>query len=91
MGEVAEYQHKGLADGRWAKMSLPFQMANIGSEVSRALRWKREAREDRMLKAVYRGLELIDLSIDAAKTPGALKELCRALMSYYEQFESIAR
>lgn len=33
------YQHKELAKDRWAKMSLCEQMANIGSEVSRALNW----------------------------------------------------
>ena len=35
-----EYQHKELAAGRWAQMSLAEQMLNIGSEVSRANRWK---------------------------------------------------
>ena len=31
------YQHKDLAAGRWGQMSLSEQMANIGSEVERAL------------------------------------------------------
>jgi len=31
------FQHKELASGRWAQMSFCEQMANIGSEVSRAL------------------------------------------------------
>ena len=34
-----EFQHKDLA-GRWAQMSLAEQMLNIGSEVSRANRWR---------------------------------------------------
>jgi len=37
---MSEYQHAGLAAGRWAEMSLAEQMLNIGSEVSRANRWK---------------------------------------------------
>ena len=40
-----QYQHKGLATGRWAQMSLSEQMANIGSEISRALNWKRKNNE----------------------------------------------
>ena len=32
-----EYQHKSLANGRWQKPSFFEQMANIGSEVERAL------------------------------------------------------
>ena len=35
-----ELQHKDLAAGRWAQMSLAEQMLNIGSEVLRANRWK---------------------------------------------------
>lgn len=38
--QVIQPQHKGLATGRWAQMSLAEQMLNIGSEISRANRWK---------------------------------------------------
>ena len=38
---MIEYQHKELAAGGWAEMSLAEQMLNIGSEVSCANRWKR--------------------------------------------------
>jgi hypothetical protein len=34
------YQHKDLAAGRWKRLSFVEQMANIGSEVERALRWR---------------------------------------------------
>jgi hypothetical protein len=34
------YQHKELAAGRWQQMSLVEQMANVGSEVGRALNWR---------------------------------------------------
>jgi hypothetical protein len=37
MGDRMKRQHKELASGRWKEMSLSEQMANIGSEVSRAL------------------------------------------------------
>ena len=34
------FQHKELSQGKWQKMSLIEQMANIGSEVERAINWK---------------------------------------------------
>ncbi len=49
-----EFQQKSLAEGRWAQMSLSEQMANIGSEISRALNWKRKNNEKYCLKSVGR-------------------------------------
>ena len=83
---MTEYQHKTLADGRWNSFSFSQQMANIGSEVSRAIKWKKKDRTDQMEKAVIRCLELIDLTAlsrqeyiaKAGKnTDGALRELMR--------------
>ncbi len=37
---MMSYQHKDLAAGRWSQLSLIEQMANIGSEVERALNWR---------------------------------------------------
>ena len=37
--------HRDLAAGRWASMSLVEQLANIGSEVSRCLAWRRKGNE----------------------------------------------
>lgn len=64
-------------------MSLAMQMGNIGSEVSRALKWKAKGKKERSERAAYRALELVDLSIRAAqqcsgaKRRSRLKELCR--------------
>ncbi|MBQ3445468.1 hypothetical protein IJG29_01935 [Candidatus Saccharibacteria bacterium] len=76
MDQVA-FQHAKLAAGGWAEMSFAKQMGNIGSEVSRAMRWygKNEAR---FSSSFNRALELFDLSIMATKEHGKLKELCRA-------------
>lgn len=52
-----EFQQKSLTAGRWAQMSLSEQMANIGSEISRALNWKRKNNEEYCRKAVDRALE----------------------------------
>lgn len=81
---MSEYQHTELADGRWAELPLAKQMGNIGSEVSRAFRWKEKEKPERMTACVERALELVDLSIRWAqqeesrkKNPGALRELTR--------------
>lgn len=49
----------------WAKQSVFWQMGNIGSEVGRALSAKRQGKETRMLSAFYRGMDLINATIEA--------------------------
>ena len=78
--------HQGLADGRWNKLSLIEQMANIGSEVDRALNWKAKQNEKFFLKSVERALELLDLSLGATREFPRLKELARTrelLVDYF--------
>ena len=58
--DSVKYQHAGLADGQWRKMSFAEQMGNIGSEVSRALRWF-EKNPVRFQASFERAVELIDL------------------------------
>jgi hypothetical protein len=72
------YQHKTLAEGRWFKLSLIEQLANIGSEVERAIRW-REKNKTYSQNALYRALELLELSLSDSKNRkySRLKELCR--------------
>ena len=72
-----QYHHKSLAAGRWAQMPLSEQMANIGSEISRALNWKRKNNEKYCLKSVVRALELISLTIDCTTVKSHFKELTR--------------
>ncbi len=72
-----DFQHKSLAEGRWAQMSLSEQMANIGSEISRALNWKRKNNEKYCLKSVGRALELISLTLDCITVTSHIKELAR--------------
>ena len=74
------YQHESLANGRWAEMSFAEQMGNVGSEISRAVRWQAKGKRERMEQCVFRALELLDLTIDATgrSEVSKLKELCRA-------------
>jgi len=86
MGAKMSYQHKELAKGRWAEMSLCEQMANIGSEVSRAFNWQNKGRREMSLKAVDRTLELLDLTAASTRQYHRLKEILRtreALVDYF--------
>jgi hypothetical protein len=61
-------------------------MANIGSEIERALNWKAKQNESYCRLAFERGLELLGLTIEAAKGFAKLKGLCRlreALLDYF--------
>ncbi len=80
------FQHKELANGRWAQMSLCEQMANIGSEVSRALNWKKKNRNDLSLEAVNRALELLDLTVGSLNGYSRLKECLRVRESLVDYF-----
>ncbi len=71
------YQHKELAAGRWARMPLAEQMANIGGEVERALNWKTKNNPDYSRRAAERALELSDLSLAGARKFSQLKEVAR--------------
>ena len=54
--------HASLAAGRWAALSLPEQLANVGSEVDRAIAAWAAQRSDRFDRALARALELFDLT-----------------------------
>ena len=71
-----KFQHKDLASGRWQKFSLAEQLANIGSEVSRAIRW--QGKDEKLFwGAVERVLELFYLTIADPRRYNQLKELTR--------------
>lgn len=68
--------HKELAAGKWFELSLMEQLANIGSEVSRASRWQDE--DEKLFRgAVYRALELFDLTLGDSRWLGRLREIAR--------------
>ncbi len=71
------FKHKDLSSGRWQKLSLLEQLANIGSEVNRALRWL-DKDEKFYQGAVERTLELFDLTLADSRWKGRLREIGRA-------------
>ena len=69
--------HKELASGKWQKLSLCEQLGNIGSEVSRALRWRGKD-EKNFQNAVDRALDLFELTLQDPQWRGRLREIARA-------------
>ena len=70
-------QHKELALGRWNELSLVEQMANIGSEIERALKWRSKNNSEYCMGAFERALELLDMTLDGHKKKAHLKEIAR--------------
>jgi len=71
------YQHQDLAGGRWFNFSLSEQLANIGSEVERTIKWRNKSNQKYSNNAFERALELLDLTIADKKNVKRLKELTR--------------
>jgi hypothetical protein len=69
--------HKEQAGGKWFTLTLAEQLANIGSEVERAISWRERGDTARSEKAAGRALELIDLTVEDKRWKGRLKEILR--------------
>ena len=79
-------RHVELAAGRWQSLSLLEQLANLGSEVERAIGWASKGNPEYSRMALERGLELLDLTIADPKHRRRLKELTRlreVLLDYF--------
>jgi hypothetical protein len=70
--------HVGLAAGRWGELALTEQLANVGSEVGRAVRAKTGGAEARFEAALGRALELFDLTLADPRWRGRRREIARA-------------
>jgi hypothetical protein len=84
--------NENLTKERWFSLSFFEQMANLGSEVSRAIKWKIKDPE-RSRRAFESALELLDLTIDDKKNKkrAKLEELCRLreVLADYFCFDNI--
>ena len=79
-------QHESLAAGRWQAFSLVEQLANVGSEVERALNWLDKHNPEYSRLAFLRALELLNLTIADPRHQHRLKELTRlreALLDFF--------
>jgi hypothetical protein len=69
--------HKSMTPEKWKKFSFCEQMANIGSEVFRAMSWRKKNQEYSRL-SLERALELLDLTLEiSGSSKPRLKELAR--------------
>lgn len=78
--------HKDLASGRWFELSLVEQLANVGSDVERTIKWKNKGNIEYSNSAFDRAYELLQLTIADPKNRKRLKELLRvkeALADYF--------
>jgi hypothetical protein len=78
--------HKDLASGHWFELSLVEQLANIGADVERCLRWSLKKNQDKSRAAFDRAIDLIDLTVKDPKNRNRLREILRvreALIDYY--------
>jgi hypothetical protein len=72
---TAAPHHPDLAAGRWRRLSLAEQLANVGAEVGRMRRRRAPAEQS---AAFERALELIDLTLADPRWRGRLREIARA-------------
>jgi hypothetical protein len=68
---------KSLAEGRWFEFSLVEQLANVGCDVDRVIRWKSKGNIVYSDDALKRALDLLDLTIQDPKNKKRLRELGR--------------
>lgn len=79
-------QHVDLQHDRWFKLSLVEQMANIGSEIERAIKWRDKHNQPYALLANQRALELFDLSLMDSRHESGIKEIARARELWLDYF-----
>ncbi len=81
------FRHTELAGGRWRTLSFLEQMANVGSEVSRALNWQEKGNPSHSILAYERALELLALTVKDPRNLARVRELTRlheALVDFFQ-------
>lgn len=79
--------HPTLVGGRWFAFPLMQQLANVGSEVERALRGRARGNTERSERSFDRALELFDLTAtDPARTLAQRREILRAREQFCRVF-----
>ena len=80
---------------KWAAMDFISQMANIGSEVGRTLKWKQKGNTALAKNAFIRALDLFDLTIKVGRNNGPqssrdsmLREVLMARDQFCEEYLS---
>lgn len=81
------YIHSEELHDNWHKYPITYQMGNIGSEVSRSLKWTKKGNKKRAATAIDRALELFDFTIEVnIKNPPRLREILIAREEFCDYF-----
>lgn len=79
--------HGEDARREWRQKTITYQMGNIGSEVSRSLKWVAKGNKARADKAIDRALELFDFTIEAnLNNQPRLTEILKARDEFCDYF-----
>jgi hypothetical protein len=81
--------NKPIDRERWAQLNIFQQMGNIGSEAGRAIKAKREGKEDRLQGAIERALDLFSATAQDLVNkhqPHRLKEVLRSRDEFLKLF-----
>lgn len=70
-------QHRALSPDRWSAFSFDQQILATGNEMNRTLAMLEQGEWDRARLGYERVLQLIDLTVGLAATPGRRRELLR--------------
>ena len=82
-----DYIHAETVREDWSNHSITYQLGNIGSEVSRSLKWTKKGNQARADKAIDRALELFDFTIEAnVKNHARLTEILKARDEFCDYF-----
>lgn len=81
------YIHDPEVYNKWAEYPITYQMGNIGSEISRSLKWSAKGNQARADKAIDRTLELFEFTIKAnQKNHARLTEILKARDEFCDYF-----
>lgn len=78
--------HNELASGRWFELSLVEQLANIGTDLERCIRWTNKNKPEYSSAAFDRVLDLIDLTVNDPKNKNRLREILRTREALIDHF-----
>lgn len=82
-----KYIHSDEARQDWLSRPITYQMGNIGSEVSRSLKWSSKGKHERASLAINRALELFDFTIKANQNnPARLHEILASREEFCDYF-----
>ncbi len=78
--------HDELSAGRWFELSLVEQLANIGADIERCIKWKQKGKLGHRQAAFERALDLLYLTVEDPKNRNRLKEVLRAREALIDHF-----